>query len=414
MRRLQPANETKLRSACDRCHDMKNRCTRSGGIESRCDRCERLDADCVYSKKSQVGRPRTRKQDASLAEVERASRSRSPGTSTSSRLVPLEDAQQDVRLETIPTDGTLQFDFDNSASSSSASSHAAAHFNQNFWDVDLSVNQTEATHCHVPISKDSEWQLDPAIFMANSPPYGDNIVASASAHEAHVGLSPQDKNDTVSSDCAKREVNGTTDTLIRMQSQLQQLLFDSGHEASPAVDEILGLTNHLLEIVQTQIQIISNTEQLARQTNRITTLQIMTCYSYVVQLLHPIIDTTSRHHSNVNDSNIKIPMAPQCPSSSLRRMFSASSPANGPQRCGNRYPVLHLGGFNLASQPVLNEDVVQHMVRLIMRQLNTSIRSFASLAGSGKIADAVEAHITAGVLSPASTPAAGDAAREEL
>lgn len=148
MRRLQPANEAKLRSACDRCHDMKNRCTRSGGIESRCDRCERLDADCVYSKKSQVGRPRTRKQDASSAEAERASRSRSPGTSTSSRLVPLEDAQQDVRLETIPTDGTLQFEFDNSASSSSASSHAAAHFNQYSWDVDLSVNQTEATQCH--------------------------------------------------------------------------------------------------------------------------------------------------------------------------------------------------------------------------------------------------------------------------
>lgn len=144
MRRLPMANDAKLRSACDRCHDMKNRCTRSGGIESRCDRCERLDADCVYSKKSQVGRPRTRKQDATSAGGERTSRSRSPGTPTSSRLVPLED----VRLETTPTDGTLQFDFDNSASSSSASSHAAAHFNQHFWDVDLSVNQTEATQCH--------------------------------------------------------------------------------------------------------------------------------------------------------------------------------------------------------------------------------------------------------------------------
>ncbi|KAK6225242.1 hypothetical protein QIS74_01289 [Colletotrichum tabaci] len=411
MRRLQTGNDAKFRSACDRCHDMKNRCTQSGRIESRCDRCERLDADCVYSKKSQVGRPRTRKEDASLAEVERASRSRSPGTPTSSRLVPLEDAQH-VRLETTPTDGTLQFDFDNSVSSSSASTHAA-HFNQHFWDVDLSVNQTQATHCHVPIIKDSEWQLDAAVFMTNSPPYGDNIVVAASAQEDPVGLSPQNRNDTVSSNSVKGDINRTTDTLIRMHSQLQQLLFDSGHEASPAVDEILGLTNHLFEIVQIQIQINSNTEQPARHTNRITTLQIMTCYSYVVQLLHPII-TTTRQQSNVSGSNLKIHMAPQCPSPSLQHMFPASVPANGPPRCGTRYPVLHLGGFNLASQPVLNEDVVQHMVRLIMRQLHISIRSFASLAGCGKIADAVEAHITAGVLSPASTPTAGDAAGEGL
>lgn len=90
---------------------MKNCCTWSGGIERCCDRCERLDADCVYSKKSQVGCPRTRKEDAMLAEVECASRSWSPGTPTLSRLVPLEDAQH-VRLEIMPTDGTLQFDFD--------------------------------------------------------------------------------------------------------------------------------------------------------------------------------------------------------------------------------------------------------------------------------------------------------------
>lgn len=255
--------------------------------------------------------------------------------------------------------------------------------------------------------------MDAAVFMANSPPYGDNIVAATSAQEDPVRLSPQNRNDAVSLNSVKEGVNGTTDTLIRMQSQLQQLLFESSHEASPAVDEILGLTNHLLEIVQIQIQINSNNEQPARQTNRITTLQIMTCYSYVVQLLHPIINTTTRQQSNVSGSNLKIHMAPQC-QSSLQHMFPASGPANGPPRGGNRYPVLHLGGFNLASQPVLNQDVVQHMVRLMMRQLHTSIRSFASLAGSGKIADAVEAHITAGVLSPASTPTAGDEAGERL
>ncbi|KAK1499289.1 hypothetical protein CCUS01_00011 [Colletotrichum cuscutae] len=273
-----PANETKLldrksnsTAVYIRSSEAPNRCTRSGGIESRCD-----------SKKSQVGRPRIRKQDASPAVIERASRSRSPGTSTSSRLVPLEDAQQDVRLEALPTDGTLQFDFDNSASSSSASSHAAAHFNQYSWEVDLS--------------------------QSSRPPFPPQFLNGRTIPiprmEEHVGLSPQLRNDTVSSSSGKGDVNGTTDTLIRMQGQLQQLLFDSGHEASPVVDEILGLTNHLLEILQTQIQINSNTEQPARQTNRITTLQIMTCYSYIVQLLHPIINTTTRSaHTHSNQSN---------------------------------------------------------------------------------------------------------------
>lgn len=50
--------ERKLRAACDRCHELKNRCTRTGGSESRCDRCERLDIDCVYNTSARIGRPR--------------------------------------------------------------------------------------------------------------------------------------------------------------------------------------------------------------------------------------------------------------------------------------------------------------------------------------------------------------------
>ncbi|KAL0943248.1 uncharacterized protein CTRU02_201134 [Colletotrichum truncatum] len=404
MKRLQTAKDAKLRSACDRCHDMKNRCTRFGGIESRCDRCERLDADCVYSTRSQVGRPKTRKQEAALTARE-SSQSLGP---TTSRLVPLDDAE--VRLGTTLRDGTLQFDFDSSASSSSSSSQPA-HLSQHFWEVDLSANQT--THCN----EGSEWQLDSAIFMDNSPSYGDNTVASGSAHEDPVGLSPQHRNLTPNG--AEGDVNGTTDTLIRLQSQLQQLLFGTlnapkedmplptGHKPYPAVDKVLGLTNQLLEIVQAQIQTNPNTEQLARNMNRITTLQIMTCYTYVVQLLSPII-TTARQQ-NASDSNLKIQMATQCPSPSLEHMFPASRPVNGPPRLGSRYPVLHLGGFNLASQPVLNEDVVQHMVQRIMQQLHMTIQSFASVAGCGKIVDAVDANLTGGVLSPASPLTAGDA-----
>jgi hypothetical protein len=52
------AREGKLRAACDRCHDLKNRCVRTGGPDSRCDRCERLNINCVYRTNSRTGRPR--------------------------------------------------------------------------------------------------------------------------------------------------------------------------------------------------------------------------------------------------------------------------------------------------------------------------------------------------------------------
>ncbi|BCR97999.1 Zn(II)2Cys6 transcription factor domain-containing protein [Aspergillus luchuensis] len=51
-------SERKLRAACDRCHELKNRCTRTCGPEARCDRCERLDIDCVYNTTARMGRPR--------------------------------------------------------------------------------------------------------------------------------------------------------------------------------------------------------------------------------------------------------------------------------------------------------------------------------------------------------------------
>ena len=58
MHRVESAREGRLRAACDRCHDLKNRCVRTGGGDSRCDRCERLDIDCVYRTASRIGRPR--------------------------------------------------------------------------------------------------------------------------------------------------------------------------------------------------------------------------------------------------------------------------------------------------------------------------------------------------------------------
>lgn len=56
--RIESNGEGKLRAACDRCHELNNRCTRTSGSESRCDRCERLDIDCVYNTSARIGRPK--------------------------------------------------------------------------------------------------------------------------------------------------------------------------------------------------------------------------------------------------------------------------------------------------------------------------------------------------------------------
>lgn len=58
MSRVESNTEGKLRAACERCRELKNRCTRTGDHDSRCDRCERLDIDCVYATNARMGRPR--------------------------------------------------------------------------------------------------------------------------------------------------------------------------------------------------------------------------------------------------------------------------------------------------------------------------------------------------------------------
>lgn len=75
--RPEPAREGKLRAACDRCHDLKNRCVRIGGPDSRCDRCERLDIDCVYQNSSRIGRPR-RQRKTSVVQSDQSTRATNP------------------------------------------------------------------------------------------------------------------------------------------------------------------------------------------------------------------------------------------------------------------------------------------------------------------------------------------------
>lgn len=52
--RFSPQSMKKLRSACDRCHQAKSKCT--GGIT--CSSCADAGEDCVYSFQNRAGRPK--------------------------------------------------------------------------------------------------------------------------------------------------------------------------------------------------------------------------------------------------------------------------------------------------------------------------------------------------------------------
>jgi hypothetical protein len=49
---------TAKRTACDRCHALKNRCIKSDDDQGSCDRCMRLQVECIYSPPLRVGRPK--------------------------------------------------------------------------------------------------------------------------------------------------------------------------------------------------------------------------------------------------------------------------------------------------------------------------------------------------------------------
>lgn len=85
MIRVESISNGKLRAACDRCHELKNRCTRSGGPDSRCDRCERLDIDCVYQTSARMGRPRASRPAPDNSASSRSSGGESPGRHAAKR-----------------------------------------------------------------------------------------------------------------------------------------------------------------------------------------------------------------------------------------------------------------------------------------------------------------------------------------
>ncbi|KAL2852099.1 hypothetical protein BJY01DRAFT_100716 [Aspergillus pseudoustus] len=83
MDRPRSSQPPKTRSACDRCHSQKLRCSRQSG-QSRCERCERLDTACRFAARTRRGSKKPRpQQESSLVSRPQISSNQSPTPVTS-------------------------------------------------------------------------------------------------------------------------------------------------------------------------------------------------------------------------------------------------------------------------------------------------------------------------------------------
>jgi hypothetical protein len=404
--RLEATREAKLRAACDRCHDLKNRCVRTGGPDSRCDRCERLDIDCVYRTNSRTGRPRAERQppepELQLSQGRRGKNSESFHT-TKSRKVHSRQSPRRKSSDTAPSavdsdqndletgntsgnslDGSTSDAMDLVVSPEGRSPHV--HADRSLANMHVVVRQTDldwtldfSRHINADIANNS---FSEALFQDAC---GDNIQAIQESEDFSLLESDSSVGRT------GRNTEATTDRLLQLQSQLHRLFLTTDQETimdQPAVDEVLEATKGFLEILQASlaaqsclsepIQPLASSGEAPSKSNEpshgeqnaqrkqarmsyITLLQVLTCYSYILHALDPVVGALTSQMSESTTGAAE----------SRNSIFS-------PGLESLSQPALSLGFFNLASQPAINAGVVLHIVLRMIQQLRVSIHMLTS------------------------------------
>jgi hypothetical protein len=188
--------------------------------------------------------------------------------------------------------------------------------------------------------------------------------------------------DDMGSGPTAQEIGTTTDRLLQLQIQLHHLSMATDQETTmnqPAAEEVLEATKNFLEILQASLADQSCLAvpklALASTTNApsgcddlkpaamsyITVLQVLTCYSYVLHVLDPVVSALT-----IQKAESAVRTAESC------RAFSSAGFKNSSQT------TLSIGFFNLASQPAMNADVVLHIILRMIQQLRISIHLLAS------------------------------------
>ncbi|CAG8887908.1 unnamed protein product [Penicillium egyptiacum] len=329
MMRVESNGEGKLRAACDRCHELKNRCTRTGGLDSRCDRCERLDIDCVYNTSARMGRPRVSRlsdKSASSGSGSRDSHARRTGKRRAVECEQLHPANQ-VPVDHVDTAfGVI----------------AGDHLN---WDLQLYSSGFAQPHNEDPTGGHAHQACHQACHQAESLRHLYKIGA-CNFSDSGLGMSENSV-----------PVKTGGNELLRLQCHLSNLVTGAsesttGHQ--PVLDEVMTACKDLLEMLSDRRLDCGGPGPFASawhfeggpcgdqrgpvdppRINYIAVLQVATSYAYALQLLDLAAD------------NLKT-------------------------RAGS-LALVGIGVFNLTSQPAMSTSAGAYMISNMIQELRYAI-----------------------------------------
>lgn len=362
MIRVESNREGKLRAACDRCHELKNRCARTGGSESRCDRCERLDIDCVYNTSAQMGRPRVFRPAHNTTS---AGAGDSHARRTAKRRAVRSGQQRTANTNLTPVEHVDHVDL--------TSSETPENTEPFLGPLDPSLLPQRTYACNEPALRD--WQVAQAKPWSAIPsenvdwylqlyssdftnlPTNDATVGHAQSynpvdprHRYKGGVSDHPNSAMGMSEKAIPVKIGMNE-LLRLQCHLNDLLTGASESATPhqpALDEVMVACKSLLELLPACQSDHSGPSTPGRpqdnschvaldplRINYIAVLQVATSYAYALQLLDFAVDNLKAQAGNL--------------------------------------ALVSLGIFNLASQPAMSTSVRAYMIFNMVHQLRDAI-----------------------------------------
>ncbi|KAE8163275.1 hypothetical protein BDV40DRAFT_311847 [Aspergillus tamarii] len=376
------SGDRKLRAACDRCHELKNRCTRTGGPQRRCDRCERLDIDCVYNITARMGRPRVSRP---ASENQKGALSDSHSHARHSKRRAVQPGNQRGATTVPPPVDHVD------PACATAAAAAAAHDRSGCAGPRCGSESGPGPGGHGNLEPVSGL-LHPLLLSEVIP--GDNLNWDLGIHglayqACHQVESPRHQSKAVSdfSDSGlKTSEQGTAptaritdaDELLRLQSHLSNLLTCASRSPTahqPALDKVLIACKELLELLpvpdyrpDSGYSTANNSETKTGapfasasvnvghpdrchgigeptqigggpfdppRTTYITVLQVATLYAYALQLLDLAVDNLKTRDGNL--------------------------------------ALISLGTSNLASQPAMSTSVGAYMVSSMVHQLRDAV-----------------------------------------
>ncbi|CAG1999426.1 unnamed protein product [Fusarium graminearum] len=405
-------SDAKLRAACDRCHELKIRCTRTGGTESRCDRCEKNDIDCVYRAHRRIGRPKSQKSRCGPNTTARQN-----DTTTRGRIQQEQQEQMDISPPENRDSINSDFDFSIFEASGAVEWHRSSDV------INVSTHQVSSTHPPF-ISPDCSLSHEGSMSQTGSGSpfsmlnigtmpvcdldlstlhgYGPStdLVRSINHRSGSENESMEGNAELQSTQSAsgspQEEDQMLEDRLLRHQAKLRCLYStvdatrnlisttnDTVSHGAP-LDKVLEAIMELVEILQTnanhtpsssssnsttvdgpsEIRNQSRSRQDIANFNDIAILHVSISYAYIVKILAPIILSLEKSSVPVGSTS----------SSTYNDTTAHPSSASLPSQTGGptkpRTVSVSLGSFSLASKPALNAQILLGMISRMLDQLH--------------------------------------------